>query len=143
MAKRLHGSRYHLVYGCRSRPTRHCVRCGATTPRKKGTPTLTQFLVHVYCGQMVGWIEMKLGMKVSLCPGHIVQDGDPAPPPPKRGQSPQFAVHFYCGQTAGCIKMPLGMEVGLGPSHTVLHGDPALPNKRGTASHFWPMSISK
>jgi len=41
----------------------------------------------VHCGQMVGWIKMKLGMQVGLGPGHIVLDGDPAPPPPK-GQSP-------------------------------------------------------
>ena len=33
----------------------------------------------VYCDQMVGWIEMKLGMQVGLSPGHIVFDGDPAP----------------------------------------------------------------
>jgi len=41
----------------------------------------------VYCGQTVGRIKMKLGMQVSLGPGHIVLDGDPAPPPPK-GHSP-------------------------------------------------------
>jgi len=34
----------------------------------------------VYCGQMVGWIKIKLGMQVGLGPGHIVLDGDPAPP---------------------------------------------------------------
>ena len=51
----------------------------------------------VYCGQTVGWIKLKLGMQVGhgqtagwmktplgtevdLCPGHIVLDGDPAPP---------------------------------------------------------------
>jgi len=34
----------------------------------------------VYCGQTVGWIKMKLGT------GHIVLDGDPAPP--KRGTVP-------------------------------------------------------
>jgi len=56
---------------------------------------------------------MKLGMQVSLGPGHIVLDGDPAPPP------------AYCGQTAGCIKMPLGMEVCLSPVDVVLDGDPA------------------
>jgi len=33
----------------------------------------------VYCGQTVGWI-MALGMVVGLDPGHIVLDGDPAPP---------------------------------------------------------------
>jgi len=37
----------------------------------------------VYCGQTVGWIKMKLGMRVSLDPGHIVLDGNPAAPAPK------------------------------------------------------------
>jgi len=27
------------------------------TPEKKGTPTPTQFLAHVYCGQMAGWMK--------------------------------------------------------------------------------------
>jgi len=30
----------------------------------------------VYCGQMVGWIEMKLGTQVGLGPSHIALDGD-------------------------------------------------------------------
>jgi len=29
-------------------------------------------LTLVYCGQTVGWIKMKLGMQLSLGPGHIV-----------------------------------------------------------------------
>jgi len=29
----------------------------------------------VYCGQTVGWIKMKLGMRVGLGFGHIVLDG--------------------------------------------------------------------
>jgi len=33
-----------------------------------------------YCGQTVGWIKMLLGTEVGLRPGHIVLDGDPAPP---------------------------------------------------------------
>ena len=45
------------------------------------------FVTLVYCGQTVGKIKMKLGMQVGLDPGHIVLDGDPAPPPPK---PPQF-----------------------------------------------------
>jgi len=57
---------------------------------------------------------MKLGMQVGLGPGHIVLDGDPAPPPPK-GHSLQFSAHVHCGQTARWIKMALGMEVGLSP----------------------------
>ena len=45
----------------------------------------------VYCGQMDGWIKMKLGMQVGLlCPGQNVLDGDPAPPPKKRGHTPHF-----------------------------------------------------
>jgi len=41
----------------------------------------------VYCGQTVGWINKKLGMQVGLGSGHIVLDGDPAPPFPK-GHTP-------------------------------------------------------
>jgi len=37
-------------------------------------------VMSVYCGQTVGWIKMKLGVQVGLCPGHIVLDGAPAPP---------------------------------------------------------------
>jgi len=38
--------------------------------------------VHVYCGQMAGWIKMllPLGTEVGLGPGHVVLDGDPAAP---------------------------------------------------------------
>jgi len=49
------------------------------TPRKKGTPGPTQFLAHVYCGQMAGWIKTPLGTEVNLGPGHTVLDGVPAP----------------------------------------------------------------
>jgi len=34
----------------------------------------------VYCGQMVGWIKMKLGTEVGLGPGHTMLDADPASP---------------------------------------------------------------
>jgi len=76
---------------------------------------------------MAAWISMPLGTEVSLGPGDFVLDGDPAPSPQKRGQSPQFSAYFYCGQTAGCIKMPLGIEVGLRPGDFVLDGDTASP----------------
>jgi len=33
---------------------------------------------------------MVLGMEVGLGPGHIVLDGDPAPPPKKQGHNPHF-----------------------------------------------------
>jgi len=70
-----------------------------------------QFLAHICCGQMAGWIKMPLGGEIG--PSDIVLDGDPAPPRPK-GAEPQFSSHVYCGQTARWIKMALGTEVGLG-----------------------------
>ena len=40
-------------------------------------PVLSVTFVH--CGQTVGRIKMKLGMRVGLGPGHNVLDGDPLP----------------------------------------------------------------
>ena len=76
-------------YGGRPQPMGVCVIWGPSTPLQKGGRA-PQFSAYVYCGQMAGWIKMALGMEVSLGPGHIVLDGDPAPPSPKRRQSPQF-----------------------------------------------------
>ena len=66
-------------YGGRPRPTRHCVRCGPSYPQKKGHTHPNQFLAHVCCGQMAGWMKTPLGTEVDLGPGHIVPDGVPAP----------------------------------------------------------------
>jgi len=70
-------------------------------------------------------------MQVGLGPGHIVLDGDPAPPPPKGGGAPQFSAHICCGQMAGWIKMPLDMEEELGPGDFVLDGNPAPLSPKG------------
>ena len=66
-------------------------------PRKMGTPTPTQFLAHVYCGQMAGWMKMPLGTEVDLGSGHIVLDGVPALA--KGAQHPPrlFSAHDHCG----------------------------------------------
>jgi len=42
----------------------------------------------VYCGQTAGWIKMPFGTEVGLGPGHMVLDGDRAPP--KEAQPPMF-----------------------------------------------------
>ena len=63
-------------YGGRSRPWRHCVRWGPSSPIKGAQPPLFD---HVYCGQTAGWIKMPLGSEVDLGPFHIVLDGNPAP----------------------------------------------------------------
>jgi len=80
---------------------------------------------------------MKLGVEVGLGPGHIVLDGDPAPP--KAAQPPIFGPCLLWPN--GWIKMPLGTEVGLGPGFIVLDGDPALPKKGHSTPTFQPISI--
>ena len=93
--------------------------------------------VTVYCGQTVEWIKMKLGMEVVINFGHIVLNGNPAPP----AAQPPFSAHVGCGQRAGWIKMPLCTEVGFGPGDIVLHGIPTPPPpKKGQSSPtFRPM----
>jgi len=92
----------------------------------------------VYCGQKVGWLEVKLGLQIGLRPGDCVRWG-PSSPLPRKVADPQFSAHVYCGQTAGWIKMALGMEVGLSPGHIVLDGDPApLPQKGDRVQIFGP-----
>ena len=78
------------------------------TPREKGTPTLNQFLAHVYCGQMAGWIKTPLGTEVDLGPGHIVLDGGPSSRERAAQQRPPlFGPYLYCGH--GHIYVPLRM----------------------------------
>ena len=66
-------------HGGRPRPMRHCVPMWTSYTQKKGHIHLTQFLAHVCCGQMAGWMKTMLGTEVDLGAGHIVLDGVPAP----------------------------------------------------------------
>jgi len=118
--------------------------------RKTAAPTFWP----TYCGQTAGWIKMPLGTDVGLGPGHIVLDGDPAPP--KKGYSPQFSAHVCCGPTAGLIKMLLWSNgyidqdvTGYGgrprprPTLCWMGTDPPPKKKGGTAPIFgqcllWP-----
>jgi len=70
--------------GPRSRP--HCARWRPSSPPQKGGVS-PQFSVHFYCGLTALCIKMPLGVNLGLGPGHIVLDGDPAPPQ-KKGHSP-------------------------------------------------------
>jgi len=56
-------------------------------PRKK-TARPFPILAHVYCDQTAGWMKTSLGTEVELGPGHIVLDGDLAPPDAKWSQQP-------------------------------------------------------
>jgi len=81
---------------------------------------------------------MPLGTEVDLGPGHIVLDGNPAPPRKGAQQSRHFrglwTAHVYCGQTAGWIRIPLDMEVGLDPGDIVSNGTQLYPQGKGHSS---------
>ena len=85
---------------------------------------------------------MKLGTVVGLGPGHIVLDGDPAPPP-QRGTAPNFRpMSVVAKRLDGSRCLFWYTEVGLGSGDIVLDGDPARsPLKRGRAPTFRPMFI--
>jgi len=59
-------------------------------------------VTFVHCGQTVGQIKMKLGMRVGLGPGHIVFGGNPALPPLK-GHSPPPIFGPYLLRPNGCM----------------------------------------
>ena len=56
-------------------------------PQKGHSP---QFLAHVCCGQVTGWIKVLLDMEVGFGPGDIVLHGNPARVSPKGAQPPIF-----------------------------------------------------
>jgi len=110
--------------------------CRMLSDRCPVCPILSATLV--YCGQTLGWIKMKLGMQVGLGPGHIVLDGDPAPPSPK-GHSPKFSVHIRCRQWLDGLTCHSVWRWAF-----VLDVDPAYPSpNRGRSPHpnFRPMSV--
>jgi len=100
-------------------------------------------VTFVHCGQTVGRIKIKLGTQIGLGPGHVVLDGDTAPPPSKGcGSCPQFSAYTCCGQMAARIKMPLGMELGWPRRLCVRWGPRSPPQKWGEPlSNFWLMFI--
>jgi len=85
---------------------------------------------------------MPLGMEVRLGPGHLVFDGDPAPPEKGAQSQPNFwPMSIVPKRLYGSwINVSLGTEVNLGPGDVVLDGVAASP-KRHTAPGFRPMSI--
>jgi len=76
-------------YGGRPRPTRHRVRCGPATRRKKHTHPNPIFDPCLLWPD--GWMKTPLGTEIDLGPGHIVLEGskllrkDHSSPPPLFG----------------------------------------------------------
>jgi len=74
-----------------------CVRWGRSSRLKGAQP---QFSAHVCCDHTAGWMKTPLGTEVDLGSGHIVLDGDPAPPREREWTQqppPHFSAHVYCG----------------------------------------------
>jgi len=95
----------------------------------------------VYCHQMVGW--MKLGMQVSLSPGHIVLHGDPAPLHKKgkpKGHSPPI-FGLYLLWPNGWMDQDATWYEGRPWLKPHCYMGIELPPIRGTAHNFRPMSI--
>jgi len=80
---------------------------------------------------------MKLGVEVGLGPGHIVLDGDPAPPPPKGCTAAPIFGPCLLWQNGWMDQDATWYE---DRPHYVRLG-PLPPERRGTASNFRPMSI--
>jgi len=93
-------------------------------------------VTFVHCGQTVRRIKMKLGMQVGLRPGHIVLDGDPAPPSPKGAQpSPNFGPYLLWPN--GCMDQDATWYGARPqPRRLCVRWRPALypPQKRGQSS---------
>ena len=108
-------------------PRRLCVRWGPSYPRKKGTPTPTQFLALVYCGQTAGWVKTPLCTEVNLGPGDVMLDGVAALPPLNGAQPPVFSPcllwpNGWMDEDAtlyGSIRWPRPHCVKWGPSSPV------------------------
>jgi len=133
-----------IWYRGRPRPRRHCVRWRPSSPSPKmGRSPPPQFSAHVYSGQTAAWIKMPFGTEVGLGPDDTVLDGDPAPPSPKKEQSPQFPTHFYLLWPNGCMDQDATWYGGRPwpTRHCVRRGLRSPSRKGGTAPNFRPMSV--
>jgi len=111
---------------------------GTQLPLPKKGGRAPQFSEYVYCGQTVEWIKMALGTQVGLDPGHILLDGDPAPPPQKRGQSPpNFQNMSIVAKQLNGSRWHLAHRWA-SIQATLLDGDPAPNPQRGTPPIFGP-----
>jgi len=77
----------------RPRPWPHCVRWGPSSPSaKKGAEPPNFRPMSVVAKQLDGSrCHLVWRMQIGLGPGHIVRDGDLAPPPQKKGAQPSVA----------------------------------------------------
>ena len=121
-------------YAGRPQPRRLCVQWGPSYTQKKGTPTTTKFLAHVYCRQTAGCIKTPLGMEVGLSQGDFVLDGDPAPSP-KSGRSPPIFGPCLL-RPNGCMDQDATWYGGTSrPRRLCVRWRPSYPQEKGH-THF-------
>jgi len=99
--------------------------------------------MFVHCGQTVGRIKMKLGMQVGLDPGHIVLDGDPAPPPAKGHRPPIFGP-YQLWPNGRMDQDVTWYGARPRPRRLCVRGGPRSPSQKGgraPATSFRPMFI--
>jgi len=101
-------------------------------------PVLSLCNVGVLCMlQTVGWIKMKLGAQTGLGPGHIVLDGDPAPPPPRGHSLPIFGPYSYLLRPNGCLDQDATWYGDkLRPKQHCVRWGPSPPPQKGTDAQF-------
>jgi len=83
----------------------------------RGTASSPQFLAHVCCGQMAGWIKVPLGTKIWPRPRPRCVRWGLAPFPPKRGWHPQFSAHVYCCQMVAHLSYCWALVVFANPKY--------------------------
>ena len=149
--------------GCGPWSGPHCARWGPSSPPKEGgraspnfrpifgRPFVKRFalcyqtvvcpvlsclsVTFVHCGQTVGRIEKKLGVQVGLGPGHIVLDGDPAPPPPKGHSPPIFGPYLL--QPNGCMDQDVTWYgTRPRPRRLCIRWRPRSPSQKGGSPQF-------
>jgi len=83
-------------HGGRPQPRPHCVRWRPSSPKgAQPQPPIFGPCLLFCCGPTAGWIKMPPGTEVELGPGHIVIDGDSAPPPRKGHSGTLFSAIVY------------------------------------------------
>jgi len=143
VAKRLDGSRCHMVWPGRPWPRPHYVRWGLTPPPKghRSIPTfqpMCRLWPNCYMDQDATWYGGRPRSRL-----HCVRRGSSSPSP-KWGQSSLFGPCLLWSKFKRLESMDQDATwyggMGLGTGYIALDGDPATA-KRGTSPNFRPMSV--
>jgi len=98
--------------GGTSRLRPHCARWGPSSPPPKGGGALSPIFGPRLLWLTARWMKMPLSTEVDLSSGHIVLDGDPAPPAKGAQHPPSFrpmsivatvAHRSYCWALVKCL----------------------------------------